>query len=274
METPLRLFAFHFRTLTWVLAAAVGLSAQAVRLEKSESRPVTEAIQEDAEVAKTLEPFTRDIRRMFDRVLTSAQEPLYRSRGFNEENRLGYWVADLMRAKAAQVVGQPVKAAITNSGGLRANLRAGQVKVENIYEVMPFENELMVAEYTGAELVQIVKEALNRRAGEPMSGLLVRVVGTVEKPELTITWEDGKAIDPAEVVRVALTDYLYSSGDGIPTLKQGRKAIPTGVPLRDLLVEECSRLGRLKAPLVAPAPGRITFTEPVWQALKERKLKL
>lgn len=255
--------------------AALVLQAQVPKLEKSESRPVTEAVGADPALEKTLAPYAAEVRQHFDRPLASCPEGLFRGRGFGEENKLGYWVADQMRRKAEQVLGRGVKFALTNAGGLRANIRPGIIKVATIFEVMPFENELMTAEYTGAEVVQIVKDGLNRRCGEPLSGVVAKVTGTLEKPECTITWEDGTAILPDEIVTVATTDYLVASGDGMATIRQGRKATATGARVRDLLLDACAKAGQLKAPVIAPAAGRYVFaSEALYQALRDKKIKL
>lgn len=278
-EVILVFLSFPLPTRAWRtslgLALVACLQAQVPKLEKSESRPVTEAVAADPAMAKVLEPYVAEIRQHFDRPLVECPEGLFRGRGFAEENKLGYWVADEMRRKAEQLLGRGVKFALTNSGGLRTNIRPGTVKVAHIFEVMPFENELMVAEFTGAEVVQIVKDGLSRRAGEPMSGVIAKVMGTVEKPEVTITWEDGTPILPEEVVTVASTDYLLASGDGMSTIRQGRKATATGGRVRDVLLEACARLGKEKKPLPAPRAGRYVFaSEALYQALRERKIKL
>jgi len=241
------------------------------KLERAQPIPVVDSIAEDPAVAKVIAPLAMELKASFGKELVNCPAGLMKGR-FGEENLLGYWISDLMRERAQQVVGAPVKFAITNAGGLRGNIRPGIVKIADIYEVMPFENELVVAEYTGAEVVQIVKDGIQRRGGEPCSGIRAKVLGTPEKPEIIVTWADGSAIDPAEIVRVALSDYLLSSGDNISTLRKGRRPITTGVPLRDLLLEGCARLGKLKAPLIAPSAQRFEFAPGIYQALRDKKI--
>lgn len=261
------------RCIGLFLTAGLVLSAQPpARLVKSELLPVTDATPEDPAVAKVLAPLTAQLNASFGQVLVVCPSGVFRGRK-GEENRLGYWVADLMRRKAAAMTGLPVRFAITNSGGLRQNLRPGPVKVGDIFEVMPFDNELVLAAYTGAEILQMVKEGILRRGGEPMSGVAVKLAGTPEQPELSITWDDGKPIDPAAEVWVALTDYLLASGDSMSTIRKGRRPIVTGQMLRQLLLDECLRLGRLKGQLIAPAGGRYAFTPEMALALQERRIR-
>ncbi len=251
---------------------SLALAAQNTpKLQRGQAVPVTDSIAEDPAVAKIIAPLSAELRASFGKELVVAPQGLFRGKG-GEENLLGYWVADLMRERAQQILGIPVRFAITNSGGLRGNIRSGVVKIADIYEVMPFENELVVAEYTGAEILQIVKDGIFRRMGEPCSGIRAEVVGTVEKPEFIIRWSDGSPIDPTETVKVALTDYLLSSGDGLSALQKGRRPITTGIPLRDLLLDACTRLGNLKAPLLPPPAQRFVFTAEIRQAIRDKKL--
>ncbi|MDP2876756.1 MAG: 5'-nucleotidase C-terminal domain-containing protein [Holophaga sp.] len=258
--------------LTVLFSLGLGLTAQThPKLERAQPIPVTDAIAEDPAVAKVIAPLSLELKASFGKELVQCPTGLMRGK-FGEENLLGYWVADLMRERAQQVVGAPVRFAITNAGGLRGNIRPGVVKIADIYEVMPFDNELVVAEYTGAEIIQIVKDAIRRRAGEPCSGVSAKVLGTPEKPEFSITWSDGTAIVPTETFKVALSDYLLSSGDNISALRSGRRPITTGVPLRDLLLDACTKLGESKTPLQAPSAQRYEFAPGIYQALRDKKI--
>lgn len=255
----LPLFAFH-------------LAAQPPST-KAEAIPVTASIPEDAEIQKVIAPLAAEIKATFDLPLVQAPQGLFRGRR-GEENLLGYWVSDVMRQAAQGVLGTPVRFAITNAGGLRSNLRPGQLKVADIFEMMPFENELVVVELTGAEVIQVVKEGLVRRGGEPCSGVKAVVAGPPEAATFTLTWEDGSPIDPAVTVKVATSDYLYGGGDSIPTLKKGRKPFTTGLTLRQMLLDECAALGKVKKDLLPPAPGRYTIPVPIQEAIRDKKFKL
>ncbi len=261
--------------LLFVPLAAALLAGQPpiVKAGKTESIPVTQAIPDDPAAAGYIAPYAAEIKASFGQPLVKAPEGLFRGRR-GEENRLGYWVADVMRAAGEQATGTPVAFAITNSGGLRANLRAGQLKVEDIYELMPFENELVIVELTGSEVIQVVREGLLRRGGEPCSGVQAKVSGKPEKATLTVTWSDGSPIDPKAVVRVATTDYLYGGGDSIPTLKKGRNLIRTGLTLRQILLDRCVALDKAGQPLVAPPPGRYQVPPELQEPLREKKLSL
>lgn len=254
------------------LLLAVPVAAQPPSV-KAEVIPVTESIPDDPEIQKVIAPLAAEIKASFGQPLVQAPQGVFRGRR-GEENLLGYWVSDVMRQAAQHLVGAPVRFAITNGGGLRANLRPGQLKVGDIFELMPFENELVVIELTGAEVIQVVKEGLLRRGGEPCSGVKVKVEGTPQQATLTVTWEDGSPIDPEAMVKVATTDYLYGGGDSIPTLKKGRKPFTTGVTLRQMLLDQCAALGKAGKDLLPPAPGRYSVPVSIQEAIRDKSFKL
>lgn len=256
-----------------VLAAVLGAQSPAAKPGRTESIPVTSEIADDPALAAYIAPYAAKIKASFGQPLVKAPLGIFRGRR-GEENLLGYWVADTMRQAAEQATGSPVRFAITNSGGLRANLRPGQLKVEDIYELMPFENELVVIELTGSEVIDVVREGLLRRGGEPCSGVRVKLTGPAASAVLSITWADGSPIDPTAVVKVATTDYLYGGGDAIPTLKRGRKPFTTGLTLRQILLDRCAALGKAGQDLLPPAPGRYQIPPDLQEALREKHLKL
>ena len=240
---------------------------------KAEVIPIAASIPEDAEIQKVIAPLAAEIKASFDLPLVQAPQGVYRGRR-GEENLLGYWVSDVMRGAAEAVTGKPVRFAITNAGGLRSYLRPGLLKVADIFELMPFENELVVIELTGAEVIQVVKESIVRRGGEPCSGVKAVVAGTPEAATFTVTWADGSPIDPQAIVKVATSDYLYGGGDSVPTLKKGRKPFTTGLTLRQILLDECARLAKEKRDLLPPVPGRYAIPVPIQEAIRDKKFKL
>jgi 2',3'-cyclic-nucleotide 2'-phosphodiesterase (5'-nucleotidase family) len=263
------------------LLAALALSTLALPLAAQQAPqphydgfkvyPVDGSIPPDPAVEKALAPYRVQLDAKFGRVLCQAPKGLFRGRK-GEPNALGYWMADLMRASAARATGLKVDAAITNSGGLRANLRPGPVTVGDVYEVMPFENGLVVVEMTGAELIRAVKQGIERRQGEPVSNLKAVVSGTPEQPICAVTFADGAAIDPAATYRVATSDYLAKSGDTMRSLA-GRKTIPTALRLRDTVLQACEALGKAGLPLLPPEGARYTIPDAFLDPLQQQKVK-
>jgi len=241
----------------------------AARLEQGLNAPVAASVPDDPELAKAIAPLAAELHASFGRVIADAPRGMARG-GTAGEFPLGFLLADVMREQAAAAVGEQVRIAFTNAGGIRRDLPAGPVHVGDLYEVMPFDNELVVAEYTGAEVLAIVKEAIQRKGGEPVSGLRASVTGDPRHPQVAITLGDGSAIDPAAVYLAATTDYLLANGDATPTLKAGRHVVLTSKPVRQLLIDYCAARGRQGKPILAPEGGRYHFSPDIVRAIQAR----
>lgn len=90
---------------------------------------------------------------------------------------------------------------LVNRKGMRQGLPAGKLTKSSVYDVIPFENSVVVATLNGADLVKAFD---NPEA---------RVAGAQKKAG---GWVDAKGtkIDPAQKYKVATVDYLYFGGDG------------------------------------------------------------
>lgn len=257
---------------SWAIALALAAQTPAPRMVGETFTPVTASVPDDPALAKVIAPLAQEIQTSFGRVIVKCPTGIGKGRGMGD-SPIGFLLADVMREGAAKVVGAEVRFAYTNSGGLRRTIPAGDVKVQDVYEVLPFDNELVVAEYTGAELIQIVKEGILRRGGEPCSGIKASLTGTPAQPVLSITFSDGTAIDPAKTYKAATTDYLYANGDGTPTLKVGRNLVLTGTPVRQLVIDTCETLGKQGKQLLLPEAPRYTFSPDIAEALKAKTFK-
>ncbi|MBI3130348.1 MAG: 5'-nucleotidase C-terminal domain-containing protein [Acidobacteria bacterium] len=240
------------------------------RLDAPGSIQVAPAIEEDPELKAFIAPRTAEVRALAELPLVEAPQGLFRGRS-GEEHLLGYWICDAVRTRAALLAGTDVAFAIANRGGIRANLKPGMLKVGDIFEVMPFENEVILVDLTGAELIQVLREGLQSRGGEPISGVKVTVAGTPDQGILSVTWADGRPIDPKATVRVATSDYLYGSGDSMPTLRKGRNPFTTGLTIRQVLLDACKGLKERQQPLLPPPGGRYVFSAPIQDAIAKRQ---
>ena len=127
------------------------------------------------------------------------------------------------------------------TGGIRAILPAGEITFGEIYEVMPFDNRVVILELTGAELRRIVANQLprgRRRAG--FSGMRIEVSCENDNLDIDLELDDGRSISNEDVVRVVANDFLALGGDAIltPAIPDGGFEFDSSLPLvRDSLVE-------------------------------------
>ena len=114
--------------------------------------------------------------------------------------------------------------ALLNRKGVRQALPKGPVTKASIYDLVPFDNQVVIVKVPGEALLAALD---NTEA---------RVAGVKPKGE---GWVDGKgaAIDPKKTYTVATTDYLYLGGDGFALNKADPAPTETKISWQASLIE-------------------------------------
>lgn len=172
---------------------------------------------------------------------------------------LGQLVADVLLEELRHRSDLPVDCFITNDGGLRAPLYEGTVELRHVYEVMPFNNELVIVEVDAVKL-QAIADAIAAHRGEPVAALRMRIdVGTKQAHELEI---GGKPLDPTAAYRVGTSDYLARSG-WMSEIVADQPMVSTGYLMREAIAEGLLKRARAGGRLAPRVDDRIRMnTEP------------
>ena len=168
----------------------------------------------DAELAKLVARYEEEAREVRHRKLGVTLDGKV-ARGYDHESPLGNLIADLMLA--ARPKGD---VAITNGGGLRADLPGGELTYGSLYEALPFDNKFAVVELTGAQLRAILSANLARDSGIfSIAGVRVSARCAGKELEVTLTRAGGrragKRVGDKDRLAVVTSDFLASGGDGM-----------------------------------------------------------
>ena len=170
-----------------------------------------------------------------------------------ERGRIGFPLAAMERLGATR-------------GGIRANLRAGNLVYSDIFGVMPFDNVPALVTMTGAQLTELIRLMTIPERGIPqISGLHYTFdeAGPRDNRLVAATLPNGRPLDPNASYRVALPDFLVTGGEGLgplmATIPADQKKIDQTITLRDLLIDE---LKKRPMPIQPSTDGRITVLNP------------
>ncbi|MFJ3624113.1 bifunctional metallophosphatase/5'-nucleotidase [Streptomyces iakyrus] len=192
------------------------------------------------------------------------------------ESPLGDLIADAQLAHGKQLDPE-TDLALMNPGGIRAPLTYaakaaegdGVVTYAEGFTVQPFANTVNLQDFTGAQLIQVLKEQVSGpNAAAPKvlqvsSGLTYTLDLTKTGADRVVTDSirlNGSAIDPAATYRVATNSFLAGGGDGFPTLGQGANDV---VGSDDLTALEQYLTANSSAanPIAPPKADRITIVK-------------
>jgi 2',3'-cyclic-nucleotide 2'-phosphodiesterase (5'-nucleotidase family) len=152
------------------------------------------------------------------------------SKSYGTESAEGNLFCDLMLAARPEA-----QVALTNGGGLRADLPAGDLTYGQLFEAMPFDNRFAIVDVKGAHLRKLVSQNLQRSGGIlSWGGLAVRARCKNNALEVAITVA-GKPLDDNRGYKLVTSDFLASGGDG--TI--GRLKLPDGsVKMTDVIIRD------------------------------------
>ena len=171
------------------------------------------------------------------------------------DSMAGDWFSDAMRRQAKADIG------VQNSGGVRTNIPKGKITFRDIYQIMPFDNTLVVTELTGQQVYDMVNHSVHLKGGNPtttlqFSGLRAEwkiaeadpSAKTDSKTEVIKvelcgnTCDSGNPvfspIDYTATYRVATNNYLVGGGNGGSVIGQGKVLEDNQRVLRDYLIDD------------------------------------
>jgi 5'-nucleotidase len=103
-----------------------------------------------------------------------------------------------------------------NHGRIRAPIPAGPITTRTAFNVMPFENSIVVAELTSENVKALVTYLAEAKRAHPISGLTIKLNDDFSVKEALI---NGKPIEDGKTYHVVTSDYLQNGGDRMNFLK-------------------------------------------------------
>jgi 5'-nucleotidase len=201
--------------------------------------------QEDPAVAAMVGQYARQVAEKGKIVVGRAEHPLRHirvpDRTMPEGSAIAPLVAESLKRKVNRN-GFDVDIAIQNAGGVRTGVPVGNITIETVYDLLPFENTLIVFEMTGRRIISLLENALSSIIDEQRffggfpyaSGLRFRFdpkadrgtrVSGCQVMETSGTW---RPMNRAETYRVVVNRFLAGGGDGY-TVFDGLDGHDTGV---------------------------------------------
>lgn len=195
-------------------------------------------------------PYRLQLQGIMDEVLFLSAQPLLKEQ---PEGLLGDAVCDLLFQNGHQK-GWQFDAVFLNNGGLRTNLPKGAVTVGNAFELMPFDNEVVIVSMKGTTLYKVLLRSAEK-GGDPVSGLTLEI--KENKPaRITV---GGKNVDSTAVYRILTSDYLANGGDQLDCMNEKIESKPMHAKLRDMIIESMRMVGAKSDSLYVQKDGRVSY---------------
>lgn len=229
-----------------VLIAETGYYLKNIGILTYENGKFTDSLVEagtytgsDPELEKMVAEETAEIEATMQEVVAVTDFDLYGEAApgnRTEETTMGDLAADAICWQVTQAVGSAPDAVVLNGGAIRASIKAGEIKLLDIHNVFPFNNQLCTVEVTGAQLLEAL-EAATQSSPDPM-GAFPQVYGIKYTLDTTVPYEKGelypgttynapaapgtritihevagKEFDPEATYTIATNEFVATGGD-------------------------------------------------------------
>ena len=180
----------------------------------------------DSTILAIITPYQVKIEDQMNEVLTYTKNDLEKGK---PQSTIGNFVTDLCLNYADAHI------CVMNNGGLRTTISKGEITRGKLYELMPFENELVVLELNKDDYIGLLNY-IGSRGGEPFSGITIAINkdGKILSNSWPVNFEKG------EKVRVLTSDYLANGGDEMSFFHE-KEQQKVGIKLRDAIIDYCSK---------------------------------
>ena len=221
----------------------------------------------DSAMASRVERWRAKTAAIANRPITELAQTLVRDR--RGESALGDLIADAQRAATG------TEMAMTNAGGIRADLQAGPLTFRDVFAVQPFQNTLVRDDADGRAGAPGargrgdglrgpgVRASGSRSTPRGRSGERVRDVWLEDSGERLV--EDGRALIPDRLHTMTVNNFMATGGDDYGPFEDALEATNTGLIDSEVFADYLEKLPR---PIRYGIQNRIRQLEP-WPARVE-----
>jgi 2',3'-cyclic-nucleotide 2'-phosphodiesterase (5'-nucleotidase family) len=187
----------------------------------------------DSLTLEIIRPYKVQVDSEMSQILGYSETSLYKDQ---PEGLLNNFIADLIFTKGNEYLkklnGFQAPVCILNYGGLRNGLPKGAITLGNVFELMPFENEIVVIEINGSK----AKEVMNyiaKKNGMPESGIKL----SIKENQADSVLIQGLPFEATRNYLIITSDYLAKGGDDMTFFLDPVSFYPLGIKVRDAIIE-------------------------------------
>ena len=224
----------NFRKHTIYIALLLVACSPTYIIQSHDNDLIAVSSSVDSAIINIIAPYQFGIEGQMSEVLTYTKNDLEKGR---PQSTIGNFVTDLCLDYAEADI------CVMNNGGLRTSINKGKITRGKLYELMPFENELVILNLNQDDYLELLNY-IAKRGGEPFSGLTIVIDkdGKIISNSWPVDFENG------EKVRVLTSDYLANGGDNM-NFFHNKEQKKLGIKLRDVIIDYCSKKDTIFAEL-------------------------
>ncbi|SDB43582.1 5'-nucleotidase, C-terminal domain [Flavobacteriaceae bacterium MAR_2010_188] len=198
---------------------------------------ISDSLKSDQQIEAFIAPYRENIEKDLDSVIAYSANTYSKSDG-DLNTAIGNLMADIVYEQANPIfntrTGKDIDFVLLNNGGIRSILSKGPVTKRTAYEMMPFENAIVVAELPGAQVMELVEYLRSEKRAHPISRLQIIMD---QNEDVVFSGIKGKELDFNKNYFVATNDYLFNGGDHMDFFKKNKNVYVLDYKIRNALID-------------------------------------
>ncbi len=214
---------------------------------------ISKTMPADSSVLHFLQPFSDSVNNSMNTVLGVTTVSMEKTQ---PESSLGNFMADAFLIMAREKYKTQVDLAFVNFGGIRlTQLPAGNITRGKVFELMPFDNLLILQKIKGNVLQQVL-DLMAARGGWPVAGIRMQISNN----KAVNVQVGGQPLDPEKLYTIANSDFIANGGDNADMLRPVPQ-ITNGYLMRDAIIDYIAWLNSQGKKITATIENRVTHAQ-------------
>ncbi len=234
-----------FLLLTLLVLSAC--KKQGLHLQKIEGKQIniSDSLEPNANIDNFIKPYREHVNTNLDSTLAYAVDTYSKNDG-EYNTAIGNMMADAVYEETNALfknrTGENIDFVLLNHGGIRAIISKGNISKRTAYQVMPFDNSVVVVKLKGSQVKELVDYLVKAKRAHPISQLQL-----VLNPDNTINSVslNDEALDFSKTYNVATNDYLYNGGDRMDFFKTNDSLYVLDYKIRNVLIDYFTKIDTL-----------------------------
>jgi len=209
--------------------------------------PITDSINVTDSIDIFVAPYRKRVNEVLDSTLAFAPTQITKKDG-KYNTSAGNLMADIMLSEANPVfksrTGHEIDFVISNYGGIRSIISEGKVSARTAYEVMPFDNSIVVVAIKGKSVRDLISFLINAKNPHPIAGIQIVLNNNETLKDVNI---QGLPFDENRTYYVATSNYLVEGGDEMGFFRDGLNTVDLNYLIRNAMIDYFKKVDTLTA---------------------------
>lgn len=203
---------------------------------KGKQIPITETLAQNNSIEQFIAPYRNHIDEDLNTILAYAPENIdkkgvWQTKIGNLQSTITLSAADKIFYMREQ---KHVDLCLLNNGGIRAIINKGNITTRTAFELMPFENNLVVAALKGEQISEMIDYLIKEKKPHPLAGITFTIDKNDTAQNILI---QNKPLNYQQIYHVATNDYLFNGGDRMNFFGKAVKMYDLNYKLRNVWID-------------------------------------